>query len=268
MTDSESQPSPEPQVFQNSLTPPAAPNRVKSGLIAPVWHTVVITGLILLNSYGGLSSGMSAASSGRGRLLLYAVTLLVQTALVLFIWFGIARKGVRMRDLSGGRWARQKDFLLDVAIAAGFWLISTVLRSVLAIAFHLVDIRNPQAQMNQMKHALGPVAPRSGLELTFFLVLVIFAGAFEEIIFRGYLQRQFGALAGNTWIGVIVSAVVFGAAHGYQGARLMVVIGMYGAMFGVLAVLRQSLRPGMITHAGQDAFSGIAYFLMVKNGIL
>ena len=114
------------------------------------------------------------------------------------------------------------------------------------IALHIVDLKHPEVFANQMKRAVGPVMPQNGLEITFFVVLVMFAGFFEEIIFRGYLQRQIGAMAGNIWWGVLASAVLFGAAHGYQGSRLMVLIGIYGAMFGVLAVLRKNLRPGMI----------------------
>lgn len=252
------------------LPPPDAlsPMPAKHQLIAPAWHTVVIVGLILANSYAGRPSPTMAAITAKGRLLIYAVTFVVQLIFVLFIWFGIRRKGLGMRDLIGGRWAKPEEFLIDVAIAAGFWLVSTVLRSVLAIALHLVDIHNPHAQVEEMKHALGPVIPQSAVELIFFLVLVIFAGVFEEIIFRGYLQRQFGALTRNIWAGVAISAVIFGAAHGYQGNKLMVLLGIYGAMFGILAVLRKNLRPGMMAHAGQDAFSGIAYFFLIRKGLL
>jgi uncharacterized protein len=263
MKDSEAQTSP----GAKGENLPTAGDPVQHALVAPVWHTVVIVAAILLNSYASRASQTPVTVSRQERLFTYGVTFLIQLALVLFIWFGITRKGVRMRDLVGGRWARPTDAFLDFGIAIGFWLISTILRSAIAIAFHLIDIHDPQGQLNRIKQATAPVGPQSGLELGSFLVLVIFAGIFEEIIFRGYLQRQFGALAKNIWAGVLLSAVVFGAGHGYQGTRFMVLIGIYGAMFGVLAVLRKSLRPGMIAHAGQDAFSGIAIFVMTKSGI-
>lgn len=257
--DSESTPISEAQPSQESSTV-----QPRNQLIAPVWHTIVIVGFILLNSYAGRPSQPSVAITTRGRLFLYALTFIVQLAVVLFIWFGISRKGLKMRELIGGRWAKPEDFLIDVGIAAGFWLVSTLLRAAIAIALGLIDLHNPQGQLNQMKQSVAVIVPHSRLELTSFLVLVIFAAIFEEIIFRGYLQRQLGALARNIWVGVILSAIIFGAGHGYQGARQMVLIGIWGAMFGVLVVLRKSLRPGMITHAGQDAFSGIAYFFMFR----
>lgn len=257
--DSESTPLNEPQPSQALSV-----NQSQNQLIAPLWHTIVIVAFLLLNSYAGRPSQPSGAVSAGARLLLYALTFVVQLAVVLFIWFGISRKGLKMRELIGGRWAKVEDFLVDLGIAALFWLISSLLRIALAFALGLVDIHNPRGQLNEMKQAVGVIVPRSGLELALFILLVIFAGIFEEIIFRGYLQRQLGALARNIWVGIILSGILFGAGHGYQGGRQMVIIGIWGVMFGVLVVLRKSLRPGMITHAGQDAFSGIVLFFMFR----
>jgi membrane protease YdiL (CAAX protease family) len=89
------------------------------------------------------------------------------------------------------------------------------------------------------------------------------AGFCEEIIFRGYLQRQFAAIANSMPLGVLLSAVVFGASHGYEGASRMILIAIYGLMFGVLAWWRKSLRPGMMAHAWHDALSG-AILRMLK----
>jgi hypothetical protein len=54
-----------------------------------------------------------------------------------------------------------------------------------------------------------------------------------------------------------MQAVLFGMGHGYQGMQAMAKIAVFGAMFGVLAIWRQSLRPGIITHAFGDILSGI-----------
>ncbi|HLW52970.1 MAG TPA: CPBP family intramembrane glutamic endopeptidase [Candidatus Angelobacter sp.] len=91
------------------------------------------------------------------------------------------------------------------------------------------------------------------------------AGFFEEVIFRGYLQRQIGNVSGRIWVGITASAVLFGAAHGYQGWRMMIVIAVFGAFFGILAHFRRSLRPGIIAHAIQDAYSGVALFFLVNR---
>jgi membrane protease YdiL (CAAX protease family) len=78
------------------------------------------------------------------------------------------------------------------------------------------------------------------------------------------LQRQFIALTKNVPAGIVLSAVAFGAVHAYQGFRRVVLIGMYGAMFGVLAHWRRNVRPGIIAHAWQDALSG-AINVLTRN---
>jgi hypothetical protein len=51
--------------------------------------------------------------------------------------------------------------------------------------------------------------------------------------------------------------VLFGISHGYQGIEACVKIACYGALFGLLALWRRSLRPGMVAHAGSDILGGI-----------
>ncbi len=67
--------------------------------------------------------------------------------------------------------------------------------------------------------------------------------------------------------GALLSAVVFGASHGYEGGARMLLIGVFGFMFGLLAWWRRSLRPGMIAHAWHDALSG-GNFAMPNNQCL
>jgi membrane protease YdiL (CAAX protease family) len=83
------------------------------------------------------------------------------------------------------------------------------------------------------------------------------AGFCEEVVFRGYLQRQFQALWGNTALAITAQAVIFGISHGYQGLRNVVVITVFGALFGILAHWRRSLAPGIAAHAWTDIVAGL-----------
>jgi hypothetical protein len=98
--------------------------------------------------------------------------------------------------------------------------------------------------------------PKTWIELIAWVFLSITGGFCEEVIFRGYLQRQLSALTHSVVIGIVIQALVFGLAHGYQGWKLMSLITLYGACFGVLAHWRRSLRPGIIGHALQDIAGG------------
>lgn len=257
----EPQPTPE---FSVTVTEPTAPEPVaeKPALIAPLWHTLLITALILANSFLG-SSKVGAVHGSGSRILLYGGTFVTQLVLILMVWFGIHLRGVRMRDLIGGRWETVEAFLLDVGIAFGFWIVALLLLFGLRIAMGTVDLHNMQKSTDDALRLLGPIAPHTYLEAGLFVLLSVSAGLFEEIIFRGYLQRQFGALGRNAVVGIVASAAIFGLGHGYQGARMMVVIGVFGAFFGILAHFRKSLRPGMMAHAFQDSIAGIALFKLV-----
>ena len=236
----------------------------KSGLIAPLWHTLLVVGLILGNSLMG-SSKLGAVHGSSARLMLYGGTFVTQLILILLVWFGIRSRGVRMRDLIGGRWKTVESFLLDVGLAVGFLIVADLLLVGVRIALGTIDLHNMAKAKDDALRMLGPLAPHTYFEAGLFVLLSVCAGLFEEIIFRGYLQRQLGAISRNAVVGIAASAVVFGLAHGYQGGRMMIVIAIFGAFFGILAHLRKSLRPGMMAHALQDSYSGIALFFLVRQ---
>ena len=89
------------------------------------------------------------------------------------------------------------------------------------------------------------------------MLLSISAGFSEELVFRGYLQRQLTALTGRASLALLLQAAVFGVAHGYQGTRACLSIAIYGVLFTLLALWRKSLRPGMIAHAWTDIAGGL-----------
>jgi membrane protease YdiL (CAAX protease family) len=251
-----------PSTVPETIVAPSAP--AKPPLIAPLWHTLLLTALILANSFLG-SSKLGAVHGTSARILLYGGTIVTQFVLILLVWFGIRLRGVRMRDLIGGRWNRVEDFLLDVGIAAAFFVVSILLLAALRVAVGALDLHNIEKQKDETLRMLGALAPHTYLEAGFFLLVSVCAGLFEEIIFRGYFQRQFKALGQNAIIGIVASAAIFGLAHAYQGKRMMFVIGVYGMFFGILAHFRKSLRPGMMAHAFQDSLSGIVLFTLVRR---
>ncbi len=171
--------------------------------------------------------------------------------LVGFIWLGI-RKRIRLRELIGGRWATLEDFCLDVVYAGTFWVIAMFVLGAGAKLMHL----DQAGKIESMRRQLGFLTPQSSLDLAVWFCVSATAGFCEEVIFRGYLQRQFAAAAGSTLFGVVISAFVFGASHGYEGVARMILIGIFGLMFGLLAWWRKSLRTGMMAHACHDALSG------------
>jgi uncharacterized protein len=255
---------PQPMAAPEALPEPVVPAEKK--LLAPVWHTILIVVIMLANSYltakllaghRGPAAGGSGTRTGE-----YLFTIGFELFLLLFVWLGLWLKKFKMRELIGGRWNTPEDFLIDVGIAIGFWVVSAAVLAGLAYVLGQVNA----AAVNDMKQRFSGLAPRSGMDLSIFVSLSIVAGFVEEILFRGYLQRQIGALAGNAWVGLIVSALIFGAGHGYEGTKNMIRIAVFGAMFGILALWRKSLRPGMMAHAFQDALAGILLYVLSQKG--
>jgi len=155
-------------------------------------------------------------------------------------------------ELTGGRWRTPEDVLLDIATAALFWIVAITLLAAIGHALGLTKA----GQFAEAKKQIAFLIPRSNLELSLWIGLSATAGFCEEIIFRGYLQRQLAAITQSTIAGVLISALLFGSAHAYEGGKRMVLIAIFGAMFGLLAWWRKSLRPGMMAHAFHDTFTG------------
>jgi len=101
------------------------------------------------------------------------------------------------------------------------------------------------------------IIPHGASQLVLWVCFAVTAGVCEEAIFRGYLQTQFSVFMHSAPGGIGLSAILFGACHLYQGARLATMIALYGGLYGILAYWRKSVRPGMIAHAWQDAMGGI-----------
>ena len=178
--------------------------------------------------------------------------MVLEWLLTAFIAWGIHKRGLRLRDLIRGSWQRWTSVLRDLGLAVLFLMVANVILGMVAYSL-------------KAKPGLGArnLIPHSPSETVVYLLLTVTAGICEEIIFRGYLQRQFSALTRSPAAGLILQAAVFGIAHGYQGPKFMFIIAVFGSMFGLLVAWRRSLRPAMAAHFLQDAVIGLltAHFL-------
>jgi CAAX protease family protein len=215
--------------------------------VAPVWHTVVVLVVLLGASIAGaVNQNQSPLDGAHGRSGGYLLAMAFEWAIVAFIWYGVSRRGVRMADLVGGSWLRPMAILRDLGLAVGFLLVSGLM---LHGVKHLLKAAHNTAARNLLPHGL--------LETIVYLLLALTAGFCEELIFRGYLQRQFAALTDAAAGGIVLQGIAFGVSHGYQGWKYTLVITVFGIFFGLLAHWRNSLRPGMIAHFLQDGIAGV-----------
>ena len=216
-------------------------------------HTILVLAVLGGWTYWGkiLADQLSAAANPN-RLRFYLVTLFLEWLFFVFVVAGVQRSGASVLLVLGDHWHSARQVLRDVGIAAGFWIVAWVFLWILGWLLRIAALgRN-----------MDFIIPHGGIELTVWIALSVTAGICEETVFRGYLQRQFMALTKSAPAGILLSAATFGAAHAYQGFRMMILIALFGAMFGILAYWRGSVRPGMIAHAWQDSLNGVLASVM------
>ncbi len=217
--------------------------------VAPVWHTVVfIVVTLALTGYQAHQQPKIQTLQLRSRIPLYCLMIGFELIMLLYVWLGVRSAGKKVSDIIGGRWKHFGDFCDRRRHCHGLLGCRCGV---------LLGMRLLSAQTTQGVDALKALLPRTYAEMVMWVCLSTTAGFCEEFIFRGYLQRQFLALTGRPEAAVVFQALIFGAAHLYQGWRGAVTITVYGALFGALAAWRKSLRPGMMQHAAQDTFSGL-----------
>jgi uncharacterized protein len=214
--------------------------------VAPGWHTALLVGLFLALALSGALFQTQTHQQPASHVSLYLSLIVMEWGLFLYVWKGgLRRSGTKLRELIGGKWRSPADVAVDVGLAAALWIAWTMLEKGIdrLVPSHAASIQT--------------LLPRRGIEILLWIAVSISAGICEELVFRGYFQKQFAAFTGSRWIALFLQAALFGISHGYQGLEACLKIAVYGAMFGLLALWRGSLRPGMIAHTGTDILSGI-----------
>lgn len=221
--------------------------------VAPWWHAflliAILAGASFLNARQARHAGLASHHVQR-----YAMSIAAEWFLFLITWWGIRRTRIPLAELLGFRrglraWAE------DLGAAIVFWIISMAVLAAIGLSLHF-------AHLPSARKTVTDLAPRNATEMLLWIGLSLSAGFCEEFVFRGYFLRQFSSPLHRLWLGVLLSSLLFGLGHGYEGAAGMIAITVYGALFCALAILRDSLRPGMIAHAWQDIFTGAALVLL------
>ena len=158
-------------------------------LIAPWWHTALRAGLFL-----GMAVSVAffqrLAHSKPGMLQEHPQVVPMYLSLIAmewgeFVWVwrgGLRRTGTRLSEVIEGKWASAKDVLMDCGLALGLWAGWTVIEMVWKsrlCAGHAASIET--------------FLPQRALEILLWIGVSINAGFCEELVFRGYFQKQFEA---------------------------------------------------------------------------
>jgi len=127
-----------------------------------------------------------------------------------------------------------------------------------ALIIQLVMVRRSPGQLEQAREQAGTlamIAPRTSGEARTWDILSVTAGVCEEILYRGVFMLVIAAQTGP-WVALLMSSLVFGLGHVYQGPVGILRTGLVGLVLGLLVLLTGSLLPAMLVHAVLDITSG------------
>jgi membrane protease YdiL (CAAX protease family) len=208
----------------------------------------------------GSTGGNSAAASGQlashGQAIPICLSVIVlEWALFYYCWVAVHQFGGNLKTLSGERWTSWRDVLVDLGIALPFMAIWE------GTAFGVWRLLAGSAGPGSAK-TVDSLLPQSLIEILIWIATSITAGICEEMVFRGFLQRQLHALSGNIAVAVLGQGLVFGLFHSYQGWRNVVVISVLGTLYGALAAWRRNLRINIVAHAFTDVWEGWLKFVV------
>ncbi len=183
----------------------------------------------------------------------YLAAVVLDWALLYYCWKGVRRHGGSLGTLSGGRWRSWRAVGADLLVALPFWIVWE------GAAWGIHRLLGPS-----LAKSVDALLPQSPLEVILWLLTCLTAGFCEELVFRGYVQRQFQAFTGRLAVGVVAQALVFGLGHAYQGWKNTIVICGLGVLYGLLAAWRRNLRANIVAHAWSDIWEGWLKFLVWK----
>jgi hypothetical protein len=225
----------------SALAAPKSPG----DLIASPWHTAVVILAGAMNAYrGAITAAQSRAGLGPSRSQMYLRTMLFEILLLAIVAAGVLLRGKSLRTIFGHRWQSAGEMLRDLGIGIALWFVALFIVSILGGVFGRHVAADP---------AITFLLPQSSTEIALWIPLSLVAGICEEAVFRGYLQRQFSAISRSVPVGIVIAAAAFGAVHLYQGWSRTLLIAISGVLFGVVALWRGTVRPGMFAHGLQDA---------------
>ena len=216
------------------------------------WLIFFVLGVLLpLRGKLRLQKLMVLARIGtRERLSLYASTIGFQwLAAIVVAWRAWAR-GLSLEELGfvvHGHWRILIAAIVGAATLGGLqW-------------FNLRRMGRSSGKAREFMQVLAErILPQSRLELVPFLALAVTAGVCEEFLYRGFAMAALIRVGLPSWGVVLLSSVLFGLAHLYQGRGGLLSTLVIGTVFGTARIAYDGLVPVMIWHFAVDAVAGVA----------
>jgi membrane protease YdiL (CAAX protease family) len=200
------------------------------------------------------------AVSTKDKMILYGGTIAVQWVLVgVVAWRAFAR-GLTMAELGLARHVSAELLLFGLSGAVFLGALQWLnLRRIGRMTGPVPDFTRQLAKR---------ILPDMPIEFAPYFTLAVTAGICEEFLYRGFAMATLSRAGIMPWAVVIISSVLFGLAHTYQGRSGVFGTTLMGLVFGAARLGLQSLIPVAMWHSAVDIVAGMAgqrYLLPVQE---
>jgi len=188
--------------------------------------------------------------SATERLALYAST-------IAFQWFAVAV--LAWRAWAHGSTASQLGLTIHDRSRI---LLAAIVGALVIAAVQWLNLRRVGKLPVEARGSLQPLAerilPQSAVELLPYLALAITAGLCEEFLYRGFAMAVLVRVGFQAWAVVLISSILFGLAHSYQGRGGIAMTLVIGTILGASRIVYDSLVPAIFWHSTVDVVAGTA----------
>lgn len=171
-----------------------------------------------------------------------------------------------------GVWFYQGEGIQSLGInipGPGAYLISAIiiLCAILIVSWTAQRIKINRAFRDRFLDSMDyviAILPRTRRERNSFFALSLTAGVCEEILYRGFVFAYLANYMDLVWV-VLITSLLFGIAHSYQGLRGIPQTGLVGLALALLYVFTGSLLASMVLHALIDMGYGYLSWLALQH---
>jgi len=152
---------------------------------------------------------------------------------------------------------------LGLTIPGRFKLLAiTVCGAIAIVALQWLNLRRVGRISMEARGPVQALAerilPQSTVELLPYLALAITAGLCEEFLYRGFVMAVLVRVGLPSWAVVLISSLLFGLAHSYQGRGGVVMTLFVGLILWSSRMAYDSLVPAIFWHGAVDVVAGTA----------
>lgn len=194
---------------------------------------------LLAGTFGTGEPDMRLVLAVQGGVILLGVALLVHKRPL--SWRSLRLVAPRPLDLVRGFWALLLFFAVNLLFMAGVSLL------------HPAWLEQHHEQLGGLSLSLV-----GDLSVGQIVLMMLFVAFYEELVARGALLARSQALLGGIWLPVLLSSLLFGLGHAYQGWVGVLQTTLAGVVLARLTLYWGTLWPAILAHTALNTLSILA----------